>query len=165
MMELESLVTDLAPQLLRYCMGRTGKPDVAEEIAQEALSALVQRWRRAGPPDNPAAFVFTIARRRSARMMVRQRLLVPLETLVNRSDGSRAPGDAALHRSELAVTRRALGRLSARDREVLLLVAAGELDLKTVAQLLGISLSAVKMRLSRARQRLTALVEVAHEPS
>ena len=36
MMELEDLVTELAPQLLRYCLGRTGRSDLAEEVAQEA---------------------------------------------------------------------------------------------------------------------------------
>jgi RNA polymerase sigma-70 factor (ECF subfamily) len=67
--------------------------------------------------------------------------------------------------SREAQLRRAFGTLSARDREVLLLVAAGELDLQSVSRLLGISLSATKMRLHRARRRLTAIMEVAHEPS
>jgi RNA polymerase sigma-70 factor (ECF subfamily) len=163
-MRLEDVVAELTPQVLRYTLGRTGSPDLAEEIAQEALSALVQRWRRAGPPHNPAAFVFAIARRRGARALLKRRLLLPLEALANRPNPGPDQADAALHRSELAQLRRALGSLSARDREVLLLVAGGELDLQSVSQLLGISLSATKMRLLRARRRLSTIMEVAHEP-
>jgi RNA polymerase sigma-70 factor (ECF subfamily) len=52
-----------------------------------------------------------------------------------------------------------LKRLPGRDREALLLVAAGELALEDGARLLGISKSALKMRLHRARQRLQSLLE------
>lgn len=35
-MQLEETVADLAPQLLRYCLARTGSPSLAEDISQEA---------------------------------------------------------------------------------------------------------------------------------
>jgi RNA polymerase sigma-70 factor (ECF subfamily) len=162
-MELEDTVTALIPQVLRYCLGRTGSPDLAEEIAQEAMSALVQRWRRRGPPENPAAFVFAVARRRGGRALLRRGLMRPLEHLVNQPHPAPNPADTTLQRSELAQMHKALLALRARDREVLLLVAAAELDLNNVSNLLGISLSAVKMRLHRARQRLAAVLEAHHE--
>jgi DNA-directed RNA polymerase specialized sigma24 family protein len=56
-----------------------------------------------------------------------------------------------------------LTRLPRRDREALLVVAVGGLGTHDAAEALGISVSAVKMRTLRARQRLRALLEAPHE--
>ena len=65
-----------------------------------------------------------------------------------------------MSRTELGRTLAALRRLSGKDREALLLAAAGELGLGDTARVLGISLSALKMRIHRARKRLQQLLEV-----
>lgn len=57
----------------------------------------------------------------------------------------------AMSRTELGRTLAAIRRLSGKDREALLLAAAGELGLGDTARVLGISLSALKMRIHRAR--------------
>ncbi len=51
--DLEIVIRELAPGLLRYCAARMRDSGLAEEIAQETLAALVQRWRRHGAPDSP----------------------------------------------------------------------------------------------------------------
>ncbi|MFP3939228.1 MAG: RNA polymerase sigma factor [Thermoanaerobaculia bacterium] len=179
-MDLETTVRGLAPRLLRYCLGRTGSAEQAEEVAQEALAALVGRWRRHGPPDSPEGFVFAVARRRAVRAGLWRRLLLPLSALGNGHDDApdpRAPAarDPAVsagsagtdpnplerldRRRELARVLAALRRLPGRDREALLLAAAGELSTPEAARVLGISTSAFKMRLHRARRRLAALLE------
>ena len=53
----------------------------------------------------------------------------------------------------------ALARISRRDRETLLLIGAVGLRGDAAAKLLGISRSAFKMRLLRARARLRGLLE------
>lgn len=153
-MHLETLLSELAPPLLRFTLGLTGERVVAEEAAQEALAALVARWRRHGPPENPAAFVFAIARRRARREQQKRRLLAPLTALFERLAPGPGPEVQATTRSELATTLAALDRLPRPEREALLLVAAGERSGGEAAALLGISLSALKMRLHRARRRL-----------
>jgi RNA polymerase sigma factor (sigma-70 family) len=158
-MDLEETLGELAPQLLRYCLGRTGDAGAAEEVAQEALTALVQRWRRAGPPECPAAFVFAIARRRAGRLVLRRRLAEPLSILWERPHPAPDPAEQAAWRGDLAATLAALKRLPGRDREALLLVVAGELSIADGARVLGVSSSALKMRLHRARQRLLELVQ------
>ena len=163
-MDLEPLLAELARPLLRYCLGRTGDPALAEEAAQEALTALVQRCRRSGPPESPAAFVFAIARRRAGRLVLRRRLAEPLAFLWGSASPEPGPEERAVVRSDLRRTHVALGRLSRGDREALLLVVAGELPLAEGARLLSISLSALKMRLHRARQRLAALLEESDGP-
>lgn len=158
---LEELITGLAPGVLRYCRARTGDPALAEEVAQEALAALVSRWRSGGSPDSPAAFVFAIARRRAARHARRRRLTASLDLVFGvretPADPQPDPETRAADRQRLKRVREVLSKLSARDREALLLAAAGDLDTATAARTLGISKSAYKMRLHRARRRLDRL--------
>jgi RNA polymerase sigma factor (sigma-70 family) len=161
-MDLEQAVGDLTPRLLRYCLARTGNTALAEDVAHDALVALVQRWRRLGPPESPEAFVFTIARRRATRAVLRQRLLLPIEFITGRHDSRRDPEAAATHKEERDAALAALGRLPPRDREALLLTVAAELDTATAAKALGISQSAFKVRSFRARRRLAALLGRAH---
>jgi RNA polymerase sigma-70 factor (ECF subfamily) len=164
-MELETAVKELAPQLLRYSLGRTGDAGLAEDVVQDALTALVQRWRRHGPPDCPAAFAFAVARRRAGRLIFRRRLLEPLHVLLDGNNGhsghSPLPGpeERATLRTDLGRTLAALRRLSGLDREALLLVSVAELGPTEGARVLGISVSALKMRVHRARKRLLQLLE------
>ncbi len=158
-MELETVVRELAPQLLRYALGRTGDPALAEEVAQDALAALVQRWRRHGPPECAAAFVFAIARRRAFRLTLQRRMMAPLHLLLDGPSSSPGPEQRAVARTDLGRTLAALRQLSGKDREALLLVAAGEVALSDGARVLDISVSALKMRVHRARQRLIRILE------
>jgi RNA polymerase sigma factor (sigma-70 family) len=157
--ELETTIRELAPGLLRYCRARTHDPSLAEEIAQDSLVALVQRWRGSGPPTSPEAFVFAIARRRAGRVLRRRRLWLPLQLLAGARDRAPDPEATAVSRAECTILNRALDRLGSRDREVLLMTAAGGLKTSEAARALGISESALKMRTMRARQRLNALLE------
>jgi len=158
-MELETAVRELAPQLLRYSIGRTGDAALAEEVAQDALAALVQRWRRHGPPDCPAAFAFAVARRRAGRLMLQRRLLEPLHALLDGHSPLPGPEERATLSIHLGRTLAALRKLPRRDREALLLVGAGELGPTEGARVLGITVPALKMRLHRARRRLRQLLE------
>ncbi len=162
-MDLEDALRTLAPRLLRYATGRTGDSSLGEDIAQESLTALVQRWRRLGPPESAEAFVFAIARRRAARATARRRLLQPLTAIAGRAAPLRDPEEAAVANADAAAVRRALGRLRRIDREALLLVVAGEMRTAEAARLLGISESAVRMRTFRGRRRLEALLGSHHD--
>jgi RNA polymerase sigma-70 factor (ECF subfamily) len=161
-MDLEATLSDLAPRLLRYCLGLAADRRSAEDAAQEALTALVSRWRRHGPPGSAAAFAFTVARRRAKRARFRQLLSEPLERLRNGRCPNPGPEELALRRDEMRRTANALERLPRGHREALLLVAAGGLDTAGAAEVLGISRSAVKMRVHRARRRLKDLLEDRH---
>jgi hypothetical protein len=56
--DLDAAVAALAPRLVAYATGRTGCPCTGEDVAQDALTALVVRWQRHGPPESPEAFAF-----------------------------------------------------------------------------------------------------------
>lgn len=151
------MIHELSPRVIAYCHGLTRDLALAEDAAQEALAALVRRWRRYGPPRTPAAFVFTVARRRAFRALARRRLLAPLDDDLR--VGGSDPHARTEQRSELERVLGALGLISRRDRSALLLVTVAELDYADAAAALGISLSALKMRIHRARRRLAAQLD------
>ncbi len=153
----------LARPLLRYALARTGSLALAEDLSQEALTALVARWRRLGPPESAEAFAFSIVRRRARRAQLRSLLFEPLEKLFAVSDRRRSPEEEAALKQRVVQARSALDRLSPREREALLLVVWGELRLTDAARVLRISDSAMKMRVQRARNRLRTIVEPEYE--
>ena len=158
--DLDATVAALAPRLVAYATGRTGCRSTGQDIAQEALAALVLRWRRFGPPESPEAFVFAVARRRAGRAMKRRALLKPLDFILA-ARASDTGVDSYEQRAELQLVIRTMKRLRRAEREVLLLRAAGELSLDQIAIVTRSSVGAVKMRLHRARARLMELLEEA----
>ncbi|MEM1246543.1 MAG: sigma-70 family RNA polymerase sigma factor [Acidobacteriota bacterium] len=154
--ELAQALERIAPGLLRYCFAKSlGDWHLAEDISQESLAALVRRWRGVGPPINPEAFCFGIARRRMARSLRRLRRLSPLADRIRDVEDLEPRPDEWLLREQEALERaRRIRALPRRDREALLLVVAGGLDLKTAALTLGTTPGALKTRLYRARQKL-----------
>lgn len=157
--DLDETVGALAPRVFRYAAARLGDRSLAEEVAQDSLTALVRAWRGGGPPDSPEAFVFAIARRRAGRLIWRRRLWLPLDHASGARDTGPTPETQAVSRDQARQVRAALARLPGRDREALLMVALGELSMADAAAALGLSVSAVKMRVHRARARLIALLE------
>ncbi|MFV2115897.1 RNA polymerase sigma factor [Micromonospora sp. LOL_025] len=61
---LEDLLRDLAPQVLGLLVRRHGQFDAAEDAGQEALLAAAVQWPGQGVPDNPRAWLLTVATRR-----------------------------------------------------------------------------------------------------
>jgi RNA polymerase sigma factor (sigma-70 family) len=60
----EDLLRSLAPQVLGALVRRWGQFDACEDAVQEALLAAAVQWPEAGQPDNPRAWLVTVATRR-----------------------------------------------------------------------------------------------------
>jgi RNA polymerase sigma factor (sigma-70 family) len=61
---IEDLLRPLASQVLGAVVRRYGHFDLAEDAVQEALLAAATRWPADGTPDNPRAWLITVAARR-----------------------------------------------------------------------------------------------------
>jgi RNA polymerase sigma-70 factor (ECF subfamily) len=136
--------------LVRFLYRKVWETDRAQDLAQEVFVRALDH-----DPDNPRAFVFTVAAnlaRDEARAAVRQRrhlLLIKAEP----SPAPPAPDQELEQRERQRVVQRALEQLSDRDREVLLLWDAG-FDYDEIAAHTGLARGAVGTTLSRARRRL-----------
>src|SRR6478672_6312395 len=51
-----------SPRMIARLMRQVGDLDTAEELAQDTFVAAIEKWRRDGVPDNPAAWLNTTAR-------------------------------------------------------------------------------------------------------
>jgi RNA polymerase sigma factor (sigma-70 family) len=60
----EDLLRDLTPQVLGALVRRYGQFDACEDAVQEALLAAATQWPSDGLPDNPRAWLVTVAARR-----------------------------------------------------------------------------------------------------
>jgi RNA polymerase sigma factor (sigma-70 family) len=146
------------PRLLAYALRRTLSPeDAADVVAETFLIA----WRRLDAvPDGEASLLWLYAacrlvianhsRRAVRRVDLTQRMGAELRTAV--CDPFDAGADAMLAAD-------ALRRLSDDDREILMLVGWEGLGSVELACLFSCSPTAARIRLHRARARLTAEME------
>ncbi len=142
---------------------RVGEAEAVEEVMQEVALAAV---RQSAPPSDPAKvapWLYRVAVRQALlyrRKLGRQRKLI--DRYVERKPppeydrGSPDPLDWLLAEERRAMVRQAMGRLSGRDAEILMLKYTEDWRYQQIAAHLGISRSAVEARLHRARQKLRA---------
>jgi RNA polymerase sigma factor (sigma-70 family) len=119
----------------------TGDHAEAEDLAQEAMARVYERWERVKRMDAPDGYATTIALnlwRRGAR----RRRKAP--EAAEETD----PATAAAARADVAV---ALGRLSADQRAAVVLVAWLGYTAEEAGRVLGIDGSSVRGRIHRAR--------------
>ena len=62
--DLETWLRELAPQVLAILVRRHGQFESCEDVVQEALLEAAVRWPERGIPDNPRAWLLTVASRR-----------------------------------------------------------------------------------------------------
>ncbi|MFI7704957.1 RNA polymerase sigma factor [Nonomuraea sp. NPDC049480] len=162
--DVGELLRELAPQVLGILVRRYEQFDTCEDAVQEALLDAAVQWPESGLPDNPRAWLITVASRRVIDHMrsehARRRreesvaVSVPADEFVAPAPGEERPGDqddtltllflcchpALSKPSQLALTLRAVGGLTTAQIASAFLVPEA-----TMAQ-----------RISRAKQRIKA---------
>lgn len=142
-------------RLTSYALRRTKSPEDAADILAETFLIAWQRLEDVPEGEAGILWLYATARHLLAnqrRGLQRQRLLV--ERLASELGGAVAQLDPADQSSLEAV--RALASLSAEDREILMLAGWEGLDSREIGAVLGCSAVAARIRLHRARGRMTA---------
>jgi RNA polymerase sigma factor (sigma-70 family) len=153
MNEAERLV-ELIPRLRRYARALVGDRAAADDLVQDTLErawAKLHLYRRG---TDLRAWLFTVMHNVHVNKV---RAARPTDTLDEDSPelAQRATqGDALLVRD----LDRSIAVLSADQRAVLLLVALEDMSYEEVAQTLAIPIGTVMSRLSRAREKLRAMM-------
>ena len=153
----EAEIVACIPSLRRYARGLVSDRARADDLVQDTLERAWRHfamWRRRGAV---RAWMFGILhnlfvdRLRGQRRSLEDEAGEHLPEMADRA----SPAD----RLELRDLERALQRLPAEQREVLLLVGVEEFSYQEAAAVLGVPLGTVMSRLSRARERLRAELE------
>ena len=153
MNEAERLV-ELIPRLRRYARALVGDRAAADDLVQDTLErawAKLHLYRRG---TDLRAWLFTVMHNVHVNKVRATRATDTLEDEMPEL-AQRAPqGDALLMRD----LDRAIGRLPGEQRSVLLLVTLEDMSYDEVARTLGIPIGTVMSRLSRAREKLRAMM-------
>ena len=142
--------------LRAYCLRRLGREDAEDALAEVFAVA----WRRfAEMPEGQEArlWLYGVARNvvRNAIRTTRRKMRL-FNRLTASSEAPRpGPAESLVIRSEHEDVNAALSKLKPSDQELLRLHAWEELSRIEIAQVLGISVAAVDMRLHRAIARMS----------
>ena len=170
---LAELVARYGPEVRRISRAVCIHADNAEEVSQETLLALVRSLRDFRAESALTTWLFAVARHACLKCRRRSRPngfpLASLDTLAAGAlEGLVAPGndpeETLAHGEALDRLHAAIGALAPAQREVLMLRDVAGAGAAETARALGISVSAVKSRLHRARAKVRAAMQ-AGDPS
>jgi RNA polymerase sigma factor (sigma-70 family) len=161
---IEDVLREVAPQVLGALIRRYGRFDTCEDAVQEALIAAATQWPAQGMPDNPRAWLVTVAsrrltdqwrgeearRRREATVVA----LTPADELYGPPPGDESgpPGDDTLTLLWLCCH----PELSPPSQLALTLRAVGGLTTAEIARAFLVPEATMAQRISRAKQRIRA---------
>lgn len=146
--------------VMSYALRRTRTADDANDVTSETFAVA---WRRLDvvpeDRDGQVSWLLATARRVLANMHRSHRRRHALQARVEADGAPVTTRDVGESATEVDLVRTALGQLGEVDREILRLAAWDDLPHGQIAEILDLSVSAVSVRLHRARGRLTNVLE------
>ncbi|ANU08782.1 sigma-70 family RNA polymerase sigma factor [Paraurantiacibacter namhicola] len=150
-------LTEVVPHLRAFARGLCGRPDMADDLVQEALLKAWAAQERFEPGTSMRAWTFVILRNAYLTDMRRNRFRGEYdEGVAERILTAPAGQEEPLHLSDM---HRALLTLPPERREALLLVGAGGFSYEEAANICGCAVGTIKSRVGRARAALTGMIE------
>lgn len=152
---------DEFPQMVSLARVVCGDPEVAEDLAQEALSKAHQNWERVSAYDKPGAWL----RRVTINLAISRRRRFGREiSLLQRVSSDRGvrritPDPATEIVNADSEIWEAVRRLPPRQRAVVALFYQEDLSTSDIAEVLGCSVSSATSHLSQARSRLATMLD------
>src|SRR5471030_2447168 len=157
-----TLVSRYRDRYARYAMHMLGTREDAEEALQDAFTRAYRSLARCEDPERFGAWLFRIlvnrCRTMGARRGRRARTFV-VDEIALLEAAEEHPAEQTAWREEID---RALHRLRADQREAFLLKYVEDLGYDEMSQLTGVGVSALKMRVMRACDRLRELLSEVH---
>jgi len=147
--QLACLMDCYETRLFRYAYALTGNYDLAQDCTQDAFLRAYANLRKRRPVT--ATWLYTVVRNLAMDEFRRRR-----KVSAGDEDLERVPVEGI---GEGTALRAAFADLSPDDRSVLYLLAVEGYSPEEIASLLGTTYGAVRMRISRARQRLRLAYE------
>lgn len=152
----ERFVRQFERQILNYLWRMTGDEELAFDLTQETFLRAWQHFATVSGYQQPRAWLFRVATNLALTQI--QRRAAPVGAAVALDDAnSPASSDPARRLVESELVRTTLLRLSPKRRAALVLREIYGLPCLEIAEALGMTLDAVKMALSRAREQFRAI--------
>ncbi len=165
MQDLHSAILREIPGLRRYARFLVRDPDIADDLAQEALARAVAGARSFRPGTNVRAWLFTILKN-VVRNNFRRRRRNGLEAVDAAEIALRGnPGDEPDAHLQLISLANAIDTLPPSFREVLLLCGVEGFLYEEAAEALDVPVGTVRSRLFRARGLLLRRLEGRTRPT
>jgi RNA polymerase sigma-70 factor (ECF subfamily) len=155
--DFKSELLSLIPFLRAFARSLCGNPEMADDLAQEALVRAWQSRDSFVPGTNLKAWLFTILRNQFYSDRRRAWRQAPWD----QESAERIPGSAQDQNwaADLSDTARALRSLSDEQREALILVGAGGFSYEEAAAICHCAVGTVKSRVARARRALINILD------
>lgn len=159
---LRALLERHGAKVYRFGLRMCRDAQDAEDVAQETLFALARGVQGLRGDASPSTWLYTVARsfclkKRRLRAGAPSPSALADDALVARlADPGKDPAEALEGRELERAVERALGRLEPAAREVLVLRDVDGLSAAETAEVLGLTVQAVKSRLHRARAAVRA---------
>lgn len=150
---MTALVRSVAPTAIAAARRITGDTSLAEDAAQDAFLKAFRALDRFRPQSNFRAWVRAIAIRCAIDLVRRRRPESPLP------DAQPAPGNEEARHEDRDLLRAALGALPALDREIMVAREVEGVPDRIIAARFSLSVTAVRVRVHRARRRIRARFE------
>lgn len=154
---IEELLREAAPQVLGILIRRYGQFDASEDAVQEALLSAATQWPKEGIPDNPRAWLVTVAGRRLTDQFrsdaARRRREATAASMAEEAYEDQPPA----HDDTLTLLFLCCHpSLTAASQIALTLRAVGGLTTAQIARAFLVPEATMAQRISRAKQRVKA---------
>jgi RNA polymerase sigma-70 factor, ECF subfamily len=158
------LIAELRPRLHRYCARMVGSAFEGEDVVQEALAKAAEALPTIGRIERPESWLFRIAHNVALDALRHRKRQAASRSRINLADLADASAAADV-RVAAAASLATLLRLPVAQRSSVVLMDVLGHSLAETAEILGVSLAAVKAALHRARARLRELADAPEGPA
>jgi len=164
---IEALIRAHQEALYAFMLRMSGRPDVAEDIVQEAFVRVLKNLDRFDTRFRFSTWLFTIAKRLYVNAMQKHRPTYDSDVVNAREGEGDSPGQGAARRETVGNLRTvldfALRELAPLQREIILLFHQQNWPITEIAVYLEMPEGTVKSHLHRARKRMKKAIEACDE--
>ncbi len=161
----ERLIAAHQKSLYAYMLRMSGRPDVAEDIVQDAFVRVLTNLHRFDPRFRFSTWLFTIAKRLYVNAMQKHRPVYDSDVVGGWRGNSEEPDEPVVRREKHGRASDAIGKalmkLSPEQREVIVLFHQQEWPITQIAEYMEMPEGTVKSHLHRGRRRMRAFFEQA----
>jgi RNA polymerase sigma-70 factor, ECF subfamily len=156
-----SLLEPVRSRLARFCRAISSDNESARDLASQTILVAYEHFEQIREPERFRSYCFQVASRLQKRDRWRNRNRVAYDPVAAESITDPGPSpDASLAAQELYS---ALATLPKTMRDAVILFEITGLSLEEIRQIQGGSLSGVKSRIARGRERLARMLRVSNE--